>query len=183
MKEITVKLYNINELKNMLTKKQLKQLRNQVVLNSLYTSDYLNSLFIKEKTAFNFFKGYVEHLEEIATEEGYIFSDNNFFDFIKKYDTFNNLYNYYYMFEEDPLIQDNFIASKPLNNSDGIVIYKINDRFTYPYIYVAYLYLSGLYIKNTRIKKLRLYESVKRGYYFILDKSRYYLDEFARVNN
>ena len=83
--------------------------------------------------------------------------------------------------EYDPLLQDDFTASTHINNSDSIVIYHIENIYSYhPCIYVAYYLLSGLYYRNTPIKKYRLYQSVKRGSYFILNKKREYLDEYIK---
>lgn len=160
----------------MLTKKQLKQLRNEITLNSLYLNDYNNSLFIKEKTACNFFEGYIEYLYEIANNETL-----DVFDLIDKYDNVDNLYNYYIGFDDDPLLQDDFIAYKHINNSDSIVIYKIDDYILYPTIKTAFMCLHGLYYENTKIKEYKLYESIKNGYYFKINNTRYYINDFVRV--
>lgn len=169
--------------KTMLNKKQLKQLRKEIVLNSIYLKDYDNTLFIKNKTVCDFFDSYIEYLYEIASEKNIKVNDNNYYDVINKLDTINNLYDYYSYLEYDPLLNDDFIASKAINNSDSVVIYQIDDVCSYnPYIKVAYYYLDGLYMNTSKIKTLKLYDSVKRGYYFILDKRRYYIDDFMRVN-
>ena len=75
----------------MLTKNQLKQLRKEIVLNSLYLKDYSNSLYIKEKTACAFFDSYIEYLYEIATEDQ--FKSKDILDVIDRYDNIDNLYN------------------------------------------------------------------------------------------
>ena len=162
----------------MLNKKQLKQLRKEIVLNSIFLKDYDNTLFIKNKTVCDFFDSYIEYLYELASEKN--INDNDVFD---KLDNINNLYDYYSLFEYDPLLHDDFISSKAINNSDSVVIYHIDDVYSYnPYIKVAYYYLDGLYMNASKIKALKLYESVKRGFYFILDKTRYYINDFVRVD-
>lgn len=166
----------------MLTKNQLKQLRKEIVLNSLYLNDYNNSLFIKNKTVCAFMDSYIEYLYEIAHENN--FKSDDILDVIDEYDDIDNLYNYYLCYEDDPLLQDDYIASKLLNNSDVIVIYSIDSSYIYlnNYVLVAIHYLSGLYIYNTKIKKYKLYDSSKRGYYFNYNKNRYYIDDFIKVN-
>ena len=166
----------------MLTKNQLKQLRKEIVLNSLYLKDYSNSLYIKEKTACAFFDSYIEYLYEIATEDQ--FKSKDILDVIDRYDNIDNLYNYYNCYEDDPLLQDDIIASKPINNSDSMVIYDIKyDYDSYSnYVIVGCLYLSGLYIASDKIKKYKLYDSMRRGYYFNYKNHRYYIDEFLKVN-
>lgn len=164
----------------MLTKNQLKQLRKEIVLNSLFLNDYNNSLFIKEKTACAFFDSYIEYLYEIAHENN--FKSNDITDVLNKYDNIENLYNYYLCYENDPLLQDDYIATKHINNSDGIVIYNIESQHINNYALVAIHYLSGLYIFNTKIKKYKLYYACKRGYYFNYNKIRYYIDDFIKVN-
>ena len=50
------------------SKEDLKQLRSEVVLNSIWYSDYTNSFGIKEKSVAYFFEGYNEYLCELAEE-------------------------------------------------------------------------------------------------------------------
>lgn len=164
----------------MLTKKQLKQLRNEITLNSLFLKDYNNSLFIKEKTACNFFDGYIEYLYEIAADDN--FNSDNVLDVIDRYDNINNLYNYYTSMEYDPLLQDDYIASTHINNSDGIVIYDVIDDYRGYYVLSAHHYLSGLCVLNTRITKNKIYIDRQGDTYFIKDKTRYYLNTFMRCN-
>lgn len=79
----------------MLTNEQLKQLRSEVVLGSLFTADYSNTLNIDIREVQDFFDGYVEYLWEIAEENGG--------DDVYEYDTQENLESWYNCFEEDPL--------------------------------------------------------------------------------
>ena len=74
---------------------QLKQLRSEIVLGSVYTSEYKNSLKLDIREVQDFFDGYVEYLWEIAGENGS--SD------IDEYDTQENLESWYNCFDEEPL--------------------------------------------------------------------------------
>ena len=158
----------------MLTKKQLKQLRKEIVLNSLYIKDYSNSLYIDPKTCCNFFDSYIEELYYIAEEDG--FNSDDISDIIDKYDNIENLYNYYLCYEDEPLLQDDFIASKPINNSDAIIIYNVDDY----YIITGMIYLSGLYMKSAKITRNKIYHDGNGDPYFNKYGSRYYLSDFMR---
>lgn len=168
----------------MLNKKQLKQLHDGIVLNSLLLKDYSNTLFIKEKTACAFFDSYIKNLNDIAAEN----NDQNIdiYDLIDKYDNIDNLYNFYNdlcIDGYDPLLQDDYIAYKHINNSDGIVIYLIDDYILYPTVKTAFIY-SNLFngSVNTKIKNNKLYESKRNGYYFIKNHQRYYINDFMKTN-
>lgn len=75
------------------TKEELWQLRNEIVLNSLYLKDYSNLFEIPEDVCYNFFEGYVEELCLQAEDEGFKWED--IIDVFNKYDTPENLYYYY----------------------------------------------------------------------------------------
>lgn len=49
---------------------ELWALRKEIVLNSLFVSDYTNSFGISPKSACDLFDGYVSFLEELAEETG-----------------------------------------------------------------------------------------------------------------
>ena len=160
----------------MLTRKQLQSLRKQVVLNSLYYSDYSNDLYISEKTCYNFFDSYVEYLYELASENND--NDLDIVDVVKKYDNINNLYNWYLCYGDDPLIKDDFIGIYNDSVYTGVVIYDF--KYDYDdYAITSYLYCSGI----ARITKNKLYYGSKRDdYYFIKNHRRYYIKDFNRVN-
>jgi len=82
-------------------KQLLWDLRNEIVLGSLYVNDYECSYNIEARTVCDFFDGYVDFLEELAEEDG--FEWNNAFDLYDAYDNADNLYNWFGCFEEDPL--------------------------------------------------------------------------------
>jgi hypothetical protein len=88
----------------MLNKKALKSLRKEIVLNSLYYSDYENSMGIDKHNVCNFFESYVEYLGEIIEENHGNVSDKQWFKLMKKYDTIENLECYYMMYDIDPLL-------------------------------------------------------------------------------
>lgn len=89
-----------------MTRQELEKLRNEITLNSLYTSDYENSFNIPARQVQDFFDGWLEYCGEDI--EYTIDTDyhNTLFD---KANNIDNLVDYYiYMFEEDPLSQEFF---------------------------------------------------------------------------
>lgn len=152
----------------MLTKNQLKQLRKEIVLNSLFLNDYNNTLFIKQKTVCNFFDAYLEYLSDDFKCKD--------IDGIFKHDNLTNLYNYYFSFEYDPLKRDDFIAYKSIYNDCALVIYKID--------YDDECLLSAFISSNTsdkpRYNKL-YYDYVKYEYYFIKNRQKHYLSDFLKI--
>lgn len=79
------------------TKENLKQLREQIKLCSLFTHDYKNTCTnLSADATFIFFDGYADYLDELMQENGeYIGGYNKFFDYLDKYDTEENLWAYY----------------------------------------------------------------------------------------
>ena len=75
------------------TKEELWQLRNQIVLNSLYTEHYSNTFGIPEDVCFNFFEGYIEEVCLKAEDDN--FESEDIIDVFNEYDTPENLYRYY----------------------------------------------------------------------------------------
>ena len=82
----------------MLSKKDLQVLRNEILLNSLFISDYENSFGLDLWEVNTFFDGYLDYLEDLMIENNC--SDENYFDNLEKYDTLENLWNYYNELEE-----------------------------------------------------------------------------------
>ena len=82
----------------MLSKKDLQVLRNEIFLNSLFISDYENSFGLDLWEVNAFFDGYLDYLEDLMLENNC--SDENYFDNLEKYDTLENLWNYYNELEE-----------------------------------------------------------------------------------
>lgn len=85
-----------------MTKTNLWNLRTEIVLGSLYTSDYENTFRILPIIVQSFFDGYIEYLWELA-EENNKKANMDFEDLIEIYDNSDNL-KWYYCFNEDPLL-------------------------------------------------------------------------------
>lgn len=85
----------------LLTKEELWDLRKEIVLNSLFTSDYENTHHILPRDVQDFFDGYIEYLYELAEENG---ENPDIQDLCKKYDNPDNLENWYNCFEDNPLL-------------------------------------------------------------------------------
>ena len=87
-----------------MTIESLWKLRQEIILNSLFISDYRNSFGIDPHAVCDFFDGYLVHLEYEMNELVPGYDDRQFFDLLPAYDTAENLWNwYYYYLEEDPL--------------------------------------------------------------------------------
>lgn len=84
-----------------LTKKQLHQLRKDIILNSLIIKDYDNSLGIDAKKVYYFFDGFVDNIFTIAKENN---EKTDFDAVLKKYDNIDTLYNYYMGLDFDPFL-------------------------------------------------------------------------------
>ena len=97
-----------------MTKQELQQLRNEITLNSLYTSDYDNSFNIDARQVQDFFDSYLENCEYIPNDNGDMLCDmdlsyNDYYDTL--FTIANNidyLWEFYCTFEEDPLSQEYF---------------------------------------------------------------------------
>lgn len=87
----------------MLTKNELQKLREQITLNSLYIADYRNDMGIEEHQCCDFFDGFMDYITELMHEDHPNVKDKDYYDFIWKYDTIENLWNWYCCFEADPL--------------------------------------------------------------------------------
>lgn len=96
----------------MLNKEELKQLRKEIVLNSLFLNDYKNSVGIRKKDACNFFDSYLEYLSDLSKEDN---KNMDIIDIIDKYDTTYNLYNFYCLYEDDPLKKMDAIIEEMLD--------------------------------------------------------------------
>ena len=82
----------------MLSMKQLKQLRNEIVLNSLYLSDYQNSLGVNPRNVYNFFEGYLDmkmceycEAHEHATPK----QKDKYFEKLLNKNDYADMFNYY----------------------------------------------------------------------------------------
>ena len=77
----------------------LWQLRKEIVLNSLFMSDYRNSFGFTTRSVCDFFDGYVEYLEELATEQ---YGNACSLDQIFEFDNAENLFDWYGCFDSCP---------------------------------------------------------------------------------
>ena len=84
-----------------MNKNTLWQLRTEIVLNSLFESDYQNSFGFTTQSVCAFFDGYMDYLEELMAEDGV--SDSDVFNVLGKYDTIDNLCAWWNMFGTCPL--------------------------------------------------------------------------------
>lgn len=74
-----------------LTKEQLAELRNNIVLGSLYYDDYKNHFGIDKHIVCDFFDGFIDYIYD---EYGIEYCDNKFLE----YDTPEYYYEYYLLF-------------------------------------------------------------------------------------
>lgn len=81
------------------------QLRNQVVVGSLFIADYKNDMGVEPRVCCNFFDGYLEYLfENLEEDGGYPNTLEATNEIVRKYDNAGNLYNWYCCFaDSDPL--------------------------------------------------------------------------------
>lgn len=99
-----------------MTKQELKKLRNEITLNSLYTDDYTNSFKIPARQVQDFFDSYLENCEYIPTKNGDLLcdlvntmSDNDYYNTL--FTIANNidyLWEFYCSYADDPLSQEFF---------------------------------------------------------------------------
>ena len=69
-------------------------LRQEIVLNSIFVSDYKNSFGFAPKSMQVFFDGYLEYLCDLAEEDGVDREDIS--EVIANYDDESNLFDYYW---------------------------------------------------------------------------------------
>lgn len=81
-----------------MTIEDLKILRSEIILNSVFLSDYKNSFGFSQKSMGTFFDGYVSYLEVTADDDGYEWS--TFKDLFDKYDTEDNLLEWYNCYDD-----------------------------------------------------------------------------------
>ena len=97
-----------------MTRQELQQLRQQITLNSLYTSDYENTFNIDPRQVQDFFDSYLENCEYIPNDNGDLLCDmdlshNDYYNTL--FTIANNmdyLWEFYCSYAEDPLSQEFF---------------------------------------------------------------------------
>ena len=85
------------------TKEQLWELRQEVPIGSLFIKDYRNSFGIDPRKVCDFFDGYLDFLEDEMEYQISDFNDRDFWNLLDEFDTPDNLEEWYYCFDEDPL--------------------------------------------------------------------------------
>lgn len=85
-----------------MNKAQLRKLRKEIVLNSVFTSDYENSFGIDSEKVCAFFDSFVEDICELYEEEH---NTKKYWlqDVFAEYDNIDQLWEYYNCYVEDPL--------------------------------------------------------------------------------
>lgn len=161
----------------MLTKNQLKTLRNEICLNSLYLKDYSNSFYIKEKTVCDFFNSFMDHIDDY-----YNFNNMDYYEVLKKHDNIDEIWKYYCdscMDGYDPLLQDDYIAYFNNLMQAGCVIYEIDDNKVVCASY--YMNKYGNMIIN-KITKNTIYYDNNGDPYIKKYGNRYLLSNFIKTN-
>lgn len=69
------------QIKN-LNNKQLQQLREEIVLNSMFTNDYKNSFNIPPQQVQDFFDSYIEYCEDCFIDESFEMEHNDYFNLV-----------------------------------------------------------------------------------------------------
>lgn len=92
----------------MLNKEELKQLRSEVSLFSLYYSDFENSLGIDSHKCSDFFDGFAEYIEERIYEiygetKDSVVKDDLWGKHWQELDNIDELWDWYGCFDDDPL--------------------------------------------------------------------------------
>lgn len=95
--------------------KTLWDLRNEIVLNSLYVVGYENSFYLTKESVCNFFDSYVNYLEE---ECGGIDNDSK-----------ENLWNWYNCYDEFPFEWDYYAMCEAMNDISNVEYWIEDDRF------------------------------------------------------
>ena len=78
------------------TKEKLWDLRQEIVLGSLFYIDYKNSFGIPKEICCNFFDGFIDDCFDIENENNGLTDLNDIYD---KYDNAEDLWNYFYGIE------------------------------------------------------------------------------------
>lgn len=82
-----------------LTPDELWKLRNEIVLNSMFYSDFTNKFGFDMQHISQFFNGYVEYLNELAEEDGYV-DWEDMSEMLNKYDNKENLLGWFNSYDD-----------------------------------------------------------------------------------
>lgn len=83
-----------------LTKEELWKLRKEVVVNSLYYSDYHNSFGFNEHSMCNFFDSWLSYMQEEMKEDGHSDAGDKFFDYFDEYDNADFLWEWFMCYDD-----------------------------------------------------------------------------------
>ena len=111
--EMQVEVSELRKIKRLedFTRDDLARLRREVVLNSLYYTDYQNSFGIDCHSVSMFFDCYLDDIADMAREDGYLWGYaepgstyyqegyHTWREFLEKYDTLDNLENWWGCYE------------------------------------------------------------------------------------
>lgn len=86
-----------------LSKEQLWKLRRQIVLGSLYYSDYVNTFGIDPHLVCDFFDSFLSFVEEQMQVDIPNYVDRYFFNLLPVYDNAERLLEWYACYEANPL--------------------------------------------------------------------------------
>jgi hypothetical protein len=81
-----------------LTSKELLDLRNEIILNSIFVADYENSFGFNSKDVSYFFDGYLSFISELAEEDGN--KDLEIGELCAKYDNEDNLWGWFNCYDD-----------------------------------------------------------------------------------
>ena len=98
--------YPVEDVVYQWSKEDLWKLRQEIVLDSLFTREYENSFGVIPRRCQDFFDGYSEELEYILETDETLpdYNDAQFYDYLDSVDTPDNLYDYYYYTIEYPML-------------------------------------------------------------------------------
>ena len=82
-----------------LTENELWALRLEIVLNSLFVADYQNSFGYTPQSVCDFFDGYMDYLDELATEK---YGSDRSLEQVFSFDNAKNLHDWYDCFDHCP---------------------------------------------------------------------------------
>lgn len=84
----------------MMTREELKKLRSEIRLGSLFTNDFKNSFGIEPRACQDFFDGYADYLGELIEEAGY--KNSEYWTVIDQFDNEETLFDWYNCIENNP---------------------------------------------------------------------------------
>ena len=125
---------NEDSTSNLLTKDELQKLRNEIVIGSIYLSDYDNSFGIENKYVMDLFDGYVEDTwEKILEYRNDYFADKSELSdeelFKSEIENIDSMYDYYTSVEDNqvvkPSLTENKMKLKEKTNED-VYIFESN---------------------------------------------------------